>query len=167
MSITTIVAKILGSILLLLSLFFIAAGRICFRQFSENLEFWLERTLEEVQKRMAGSIIHREIFRTFRGLSISRDYIYQNLEMESCEEFDNFHSRITDAIRITTYRWCILPFIVGGGLILSGSLWWILVLPIAWIVTFDKFCRFAVHVLLLVGWLYGGLIFSYSPSTSK
>ena len=169
MNITTIVAKGLGAILLLLSLVFIPAGRICLRQFSEKLEFWLERTLEEVQKQMAGSIIHREIFRTFRGLSISRDSLYQNLGTERCES-DIFQSRIIDAIRITIFRWCNIPFIVGGGLILSGSLWWILLLPIAWIVTFSPFCQVNIYAFLMAavsGWLYGGLIFSYLPSTSK
>jgi hypothetical protein len=169
MNITTIVARVLGAILLLLSLVFVPAGRICFRQIYEILLFWREKTLGEVEEQFAGSIIHREIFRTFRGFSISRDVLGRKLGTERFE-FDNSQNRIIDAVRITIFRWCNLPFFVGLGLILSGSLWWILVLPIAWIVTFDPFCQVGIYTILMVtvgGWLHGNLIFSYFPSTSK
>jgi hypothetical protein len=169
MNITTIGAKVLGAILLLLSLVFIPTGRICLRQIYGKLLFWREKALGEVEEQFAGSIIHREIFRTFRGLSISRDVLGRELGTERFE-FDNSRNRIIDAVRITIFRWCNLPFFVGLGLILSGSLWWILVLPIAWIVTFKPFCQVGIYTILMVtvgGWLNGNLIFSYFPSTSK
>lgn len=158
-----------GAILLLLSLVFIIEGRICFRQIHGILLFWREKTLGEVEEQFAGSIIHREIIRTFRGLSISRDFLGRDLKTERFE-FDNSQNRIIDAIQITIFRCCDLPFFVGLGLILSGSLWWILVLPIAWIATFGPFCQVRFYLCLMItvgGWLYGGLILSYFPYTSK
>jgi hypothetical protein len=133
------------------------------------LLFWREKPLGEVEEQVAGSIIHREIFRTFRGLSISRDFLGRELPTDRFE-FDTSRNRIIDAVRITTFRWCDLPFFVGLSLILSGSLWWILVLPIAWIVTFGPFCQVGIYTTLMAtvgGWLYGNLIFSHFPSTSR
>lgn len=177
MNITTIVANVLGVILLLLWLVFIPAGRICFRQMrdllfgeptdnlNEKLELWLEQA-GEFQK-IAVSIIHKKIIRTFASLSTGRDYLYQEVGTERCES-DNDHNRIMNAMNIIIFRWCILPFIVGVGLILSGNLWLILVLPIAWILSFAVFFPFATVEFLLVivsGWVYGGLILSYFSST--
>lgn len=168
-SITTIVARILGVILLLLSLVFISAGRICFHDIYATLKFWKEKTLEETEEQFAGSIIRREMYRTFRGLCVGRDYVRQELGTERFE-FDNSQNRFKNAVRITLFRWCDLPFFVGLGLILSGSLWWILVLPIAWMLTFNPFCQVGIYSILMVtvgGWLYGSIIFSYFHSTSK
>ena len=73
------------------------------------------------------------------------------------------------AIHTTIFQWHILPFIVGVGLILSGSLWLILVLPVAWILSILPGISFIVKYLLFIvsGWVYGGLIFSYFDSTSQ
>lgn len=183
MDITTIIAKVLGAILLLLSLVSIPAGRIVLRQMrdlfnsmlsweptdnlNEKLEFWFEQAMKFPN--IAVSIIHAEIFRAFKGLSAGRKVYYQGLEMESLET-DNLYNRIIHAMRLTIFRWRVVPFIVGIGLILSGSLWWILLLPIAWMVTFYPFCQVGPCAFLLAivsGWIYGGLIFSHLSSTSK
>jgi hypothetical protein len=67
----------------------------------------------------------------------------------------------------TVFQWHILPFIVGTGLILSGSLWVILVLPVAWILSifFPKFFMFVFP--LVAGWVNGGLVYSYFYEDSK
>ena len=106
MSIYTIIAKVLGILLLLLWLVFILVGR-----------YW---------------------FRRMRGLMYA-----------------------------TVFQWHILPFIVGVGLIASGKLLVILVLPVAWILSifFPKFFTFVFP--LVTGWVNGGLVYSYFYSDSK
>ena len=158
----TTVARVMGAIILLLSLFYIRGGRICFHQIYRIMMFWREKPLEEVEKELSVSVIHREILRTFKGLSIGRGFLRQELPKESFE-FDTLRNRIIDAVQITIFRWCDLNFFVGLGLILSGSLWWIVVLAIAWIVTFGPFCQVGFYRCLMAtigGWFYGGLIFS-------
>jgi len=178
MNLSTIIAKVLGAILLLLWLVFIPAGRICLRQMgnllfweptnnlNEKLKLWLEQT-GNFQK-ITVSIIHKAIIRTWASLSAGRDSLYQE-GMTRCE-VDNFQNRIMYAMNIIIFRWHILPFIVGVGLILSGSLWPLLVLPIAWILSIMPFFPFSTVGLLIAivsGWIYGGLIFSYFSSTSN
>jgi len=67
----------------------------------------------------------------------------------------------------TVFQWHILPFIVGMGLIISGSLWVILVLPVAWILSifFPNFFMFVFP--LVTGWVQGGLVYSCFHSGSK
>jgi hypothetical protein len=163
------VARVLGAIILLLSLFYIRGGRICFHQIYRILLFWREKPLEEVEKELSGSVIHREILRAFKGLSAGRGFLRQELPKERFE-FDTSRNRIIDAVQITIFRWCDLTFFVGLGLILSGSLWWIVVLAMAWIVTFGPFCQVGFYRCLMAtigGWFYGGSIFSYFPYNSK
>lgn len=176
MNISTIIAKALGIILLLLWLVFIPAGRICFRQMramlfwepadnlNEKLKLWLEQT-GNFQK-ITVSIIHKAIIRAWASLSAGRDYIRQ-MGGPRCDQLDNFHNRIMYSMYIITFRWHILPFIVGVGLILSGSLWLILVLPVAWILSVAPFFSIVMFLLVIVsGWVYGGLVYNrfYSGS---
>jgi len=93
MSIYTIIAKVLGILLLLLWLVFIPLGR-----------YW---------------------FRRMRGLMYA-----------------------------TVFQWHILPFIVGVGLITSGKLLVIIVLPIAWILSIF----FPNSLLLFFPWSLAGLM---------
>lgn len=67
----------------------------------------------------------------------------------------------------TVFQWHILPFIVGVGLIASGKLLVILVLPVAWILSifFPKFFMFVFP--LVTGWVNGGLVYSCFYSDSK
>lgn len=132
---------------------------------SEKLEFWLEHA-DHFQK-ITVSFIHKEIFRTFAGLSASFECLYKK-GMTRCED-DNLHSRMKYAINITIFRWHILPFIVGVGLILSGNVWLLLVLLIGWIFSFMLIPVSKVEFLLAItsGWFYGGLIFSYFSSNSN
>lgn len=106
MSVFTIIAKVLGVVLLLLWLVFIPVGR-----------HW---------------------FRRMRGLMYA-----------------------------TVFQWHILPFIVGVGLIISGNLLVILVLPVVWVLSifFPKFFMFVFP--LITGWVNGGLVYSYFYSGSK
>lgn len=106
MSILTIIARVLGGILLLVWLIHIPIGRSYFRQ--------------------AGAVMYATVF-----------------------------------------QWHILPFIVGTGLIISGSLWVILALPAAWILSifFPNFFMFVFP--LVVGWVHGGLVYSNFYSGSK
>ena len=69
-------------------------------------------------------------------------------------------SRRGGLVYATVFQWHILPFIVGIGLIISGSLWVILVLPVAWILSifFPNFFMFVFP--LVTGWVHGGLIYS-------
>jgi len=81
-----------------------------------------------------------------------------------------YFGRLRGLMYATVFQWHILPFIVGVGLILSGSLWLVLILPAAWILSFAPFFPYFIVMYLLVivsGWVYGGLIFSYFSSTSK
>jgi len=161
MNISTIIAKALGIILLLVWLVFIPAGRVCFRQWrslslweptgnlNKKLKMWLEQA-SNFQK-ITVSIIHKAIIREWASLSAGRDDYLRSMH-------------------IITFRWHVLPFIVGVGLILSGSLWLILILPAAWILSFVPFFPYFIVMYLLVivsGWIYGGLIFSYFSFTSK
>ena len=77
-----------------------------------------------------------------------------------------FHRR-RSLMYATVFQWHILPFIVGIGLIISGSLWVILVLPVAWILSmfFPNFFMFVFP--LVTGWVYGGLMYSRFFSGSK
>ncbi|MBA7660787.1 hypothetical protein ES703_68793 [subsurface metagenome] len=177
MNISTIIAKALGIILLLVWLVFIPVGRVCFRQMrgllfweptdnlNEKLKLWLEQA-GHFQK-IPVSIMHKAIIRACFSLSAGRDYIRQ-MGAPRCDQLDNFLGRVMYSMYIITFRWYILPFIVAVGLILSGSLWVILVLPIAWILSVPPFFSFFMYLLVIVsGWVYGGLIFSYFSSTSK
>lgn len=181
MNISTNIAKALGIILLLVWLVFIPAGRVCLRQWrellfseptdditlNEKLKLWLEQA-GHFQK-ITVSIIHKEIMRTWAGLSAGRDGLYKN-GFPRCEQGGNFLDRTMHSIYMVIFRWHILPFIVGVGLILSGNLWLILLLPIAWILSCMPFFPFFIVMYLLIivtGWIYGGLIFSYFSSTSK
>ena len=67
----------------------------------------------------------------------------------------------------TVFQWHILPFIIGVGLIASGKLLLILVLPVAWILSifFPKFFMFVFP--LVTGWVNGGLVYSCFYSDSK
>ena len=190
MNIITIIAKITGAALLLLSVSFLLSGRIwlkritylfnpklsweTFENIDEILVNWFEQPTvfkyppTSQLSKIAVFIIHKAIIRTFNAISISRDYFWQNVKQRL--EFDNFHNRIMDAMRITIFRCCILPFIVGVGLILSGSLWWTLILPLAWIPTFQPFFQantFSLIIVILSGWIYGGLTFSYFSTNQK
>jgi len=61
----------------------------------------------------------------------------------------------------TVFQWHILPFIVGMGLVISGSLWVILALPVAWILSIF-FPNFFIFIFPLpVGGVYGNAFFSY------
>jgi len=179
MNISTIIAKALGVILLLVWLVFLPAGRVCLRvwqgllfweptdNLNEKLKLWLEQA-GNFQK-ITVPIIGRAIIRTWAGLSAGRDGLYKN-GFPRCEEGDNFLDRTMYSIYMVMFRWHILPFIVGVGLILSGNLWLILLLPIAWILSCVPFFPYVIVMYLLVivtGWIYGGLAFSYFSSTSK
>ena len=67
----------------------------------------------------------------------------------------------------TVFQWHILPFIVGTGLFISGSLWVILTLPVVWVLSifFHNFFMFIFP--LIIGWVYGGLVYTYFYSRSK
>ena len=67
----------------------------------------------------------------------------------------------------TVFQWHILPFIVGVGLIASGNLLVILVLPVAWILSifFPNFFMFVFP--LVTGWVNGGLVYSCFYPNSK
>lgn len=67
----------------------------------------------------------------------------------------------------TVFQWHILPFIIGIGLIISGSLWVILAMPVAWILSifFPNFFMFVFP--LIIGWIYGGLVHPFFNSGSK
>jgi hypothetical protein len=167
MNISVIIAKALGVILLLVWLVFLPAGRICLRQMidllfweprdnlHEKFEMWLEQA-GSFQK-ITVSIIYKVIIKTFCSISAGSD------------RADYFKNRIIYSMYMTILRWYILPFIVGIGLILSGSLWMILVLPVAWILSTVPFFPFFIvtGLIVIIGWIYGGLIFSYFSSTSK
>lgn len=75
--------------------------------------------------------------------------------------------RMRGLMYATVFQWHILPFVVGVGLIASGKLLVILVLPVAWILSifFPKFFMFVFP--LVTGWINGGLVYScfYSDST--
>jgi hypothetical protein len=179
MSISTIIAKALGIILLLVWLVFLPAGRVCFRQLrgllweptdnlDEKLKLWLEKA-GNFQK-LTVPIIYRSIIRTWDALSAGRDGLLKEVGQAKDEQIDNFNNRVSYSMYIITFRWHILPFIVGVGLILSGNLWLVLLLPIAWILSIAPFFPFFIVMWLLVivsGWIYGGLLFSYFDSTSK
>lgn len=77
-----------------------------------------------------------------------------------------FH-RMRGLMYATVFQWHVLPFIVGLGLIFSGNLMVILVLPIAWILStfFPKFFMFVFP--LITGWFNGGLVYSYFYTDSK
>lgn len=67
----------------------------------------------------------------------------------------------------TVFQWHILPFIVGVGLIASGKILVILVLPVAWILSifFPTFFMFVFPSV--TGWVNGGLVYSRFYSDSK
>ena len=67
----------------------------------------------------------------------------------------------------TVFQWHILPFIVGTGLIISGSLWVILALPVAWILSIFFPIFFMFVFPLITGWVHGGLVYSRFYSGSK
>jgi len=171
MHIGTIIAKAIGVILLLLGLILIPAGRICFRQIrelllwkptgnlNEELKLWLEQAGNF--EKITVSIIYGAIIRTYSAISAGRDSVRQTGELK-CEA-DNFPNRIMYAMYTIIFRWHILPLIVGAGLILSGSLWLILVLPVAWILSILPFFPFFIVVgiyCLVSSWVYGGLVYS-------
>ena len=60
----------------------------------------------------------------------------------------------------TIFQWHILPFIIGVGLLASGNLLVILVLPVAWILSifFPNFFMFVFP--LVTAWVNGGLVYS-------
>ncbi|MBW8039265.1 MAG: hypothetical protein FVQ85_04630 [Planctomycetes bacterium] len=176
MNISAIIAKALGIILLLLWLFFLPAGRVCLRQMrglllweptdnlNEKLKLWLEKA-GDFQK-ITVSIMHKTIIRKWDALSAGRDYIRQ-MGAPRCDKLDNFHNQIVYAMYTIIFRWHILPFIIGVGLILSGSLWLILVLAVAWILSVPPFFFIVEFLLVIVsGWVYGGLVYNrfYSGS---
>ena len=69
--------------------------------------------------------------------------------------------RLRGLMYATVFQWHILPFIVGMGLVISGNLWVILTLPVAWILSIF-FPNFFVFIFPLpVGWVYGNVLFSY------
>lgn len=72
-----------------------------------------------------------------------------------------------DLMYATVFQWHILPFIIGTGLIISGSLWVILAMPVAWILSifFPNFFMFVFP--LITGWVYGGLVYTFFNSGSK
>jgi hypothetical protein len=61
----------------------------------------------------------------------------------------------------TVFQWHILPFIIGVGLVVSGNLLVLLVLPVAWVLSifFPKFFMFIFP--LVSGWVHGGLLYSH------
>jgi hypothetical protein len=66
----------------------------------------------------------------------------------------------------TLFLFHILPFILGMGLVISGSLWvmlTLLVVPVAWILSmfFPKPKFFILIFPLPFGWVYGNVFFSY------
>lgn len=75
--------------------------------------------------------------------------------------------RMRGLMYATVFQWHILPLIIGIGLIASGNLLVILVLPVAWILSifFPKFFMFVFP--LVTGWVNGGLVYSCYYSESK
>jgi len=75
--------------------------------------------------------------------------------------------RMRGLMYATVFQWHILPFIVGVGLIGSGNLLVILVLPVAWILSifFPNFFMFVFP--LVTGWVNGGLVYSRFYPNSK
>jgi hypothetical protein len=75
--------------------------------------------------------------------------------------------RMRGLMYATVFQWHILPFIVGVGLIASGKILVILVLPVAWILSifFPTFFMFVFP--LVTGWVNGGLVYSRFYSDSK
>jgi hypothetical protein len=139
----------------------------------EKLKMWLEQS-GNFQK-ITVSILYKEIIRACRAINAGRDSIRQSEEWAKmgeprCEQADNFPNRTMYAMYTIIFRWHILPFIVGVGLILSESLWLILVLPVAWILSIAPFFPFfiAMYLLFIVsGWVYGGLVYSRFFSGSR
>ena len=75
--------------------------------------------------------------------------------------------RLGGLMYATVFQWHVLPFIVGVGLIISGSIWFVFVLPGAWVLS-RMFPNFFMFVFPLVtGWVYGGLIYSSLGGNSK
>lgn len=75
--------------------------------------------------------------------------------------------RMRGLMYATVFQWHILPFIVGVGLIASGKILVILVLPVAWILSifFPTFFMFVFPSV--TGWVNGGLVYSRFYSDSK
>ena len=75
--------------------------------------------------------------------------------------------RLRGLMYATVFQWHILPFIVGMGLVISGSLWVILALPTVWILSifFPNFFMFVFP--LVIGWCYGNTLSLYLYPNSK
>jgi hypothetical protein len=70
----------------------------------------------------------------------------------------------------TVFQFNILPFIVGVGLIASGNLWFLVVLPVAGVlsVPFQMFTSFFMfHFPLISGWVIGAHILTDMFPDSK
>jgi hypothetical protein len=84
----------------------------------------------------------------------------QALSFRPWERPDNLFMYISF---LSIERLVIIPFLVGVGLVLSCSLWLILVLSVAWILSFAPFCPFFFTFMTLLrivcGWAYGGLVY--------
>lgn len=79
----------------------------------------------------------------------------------------SYFIRLRGLMHATVFQWHILPFIVGMGLVISGSLWVILTLPVAWILSIF-FPNFFLYIFPLVcGWGHGNTLFSYFYPNSK
>ena len=67
----------------------------------------------------------------------------------------------------TIFQFCILPFIVGVGLVISGNPLVLLVLPVCAVIAifFQRFMAFIFP--LCAGWAYGGLAYEAVSGGSK
>jgi len=61
---------------------------------------------------------------------------------------------------VTVFQWCVLPIITGIGLIISGKLMSVLILPIALVLSIFLQRFFTYIYPLVAGWVFGGMIFS-------
>ena len=70
-------------------------------------------------------------------------------------------------MQATVFQFNILPFIVGISLIITGSLWWLVVGVVVWILAVP-FSQFLTYLFpLIVGWLLGTFVFSGMYPYSK
>jgi len=61
---------------------------------------------------------------------------------------------------VTVFQWCVLPLIIGIGLIISGKLLILLMFPVIWILS-RSFQAFFTYIFPIgAGLAYGGIIFS-------